>query len=344
MKKFRRSLWLGLVLSGALVALLLVRTDFAKLAEAFRRANYLFCIPMIAVVLLGMFVRAYRWRFIMAPLHRAAMRNLFSATMIGFMANYVLPARMGELIRAYLIGQTETISKISAFGTIVVERLFDTLTVLIILVGVLFMISRPDSPLDAVYATSLKAAGLLLCFAFVGVLGFLTLLKMKTAQTLDAVRWCLQVFSQTWREKILGLLEAFVSGLGAVRPGAHLVQILFYSALMWGLYALGNDFMLQAFRIDLPGYVPYYLLVVQAVAVAIPASPGFVGTYHAAVVAGLAAFEIPEETGLSFAILSHFLLIVPIILSGLFLLWREHLSLNRLEVEAEGVAEETRFP
>ncbi len=225
MKRFRRSLWIGLVLSGALVALLLVRTDFAKLAEAFRRANYLFCIPMVAVVLLGMFVRAYRWRFIMAPLHRAAMRNLFSATMIGFMANYVLPARMGELIRAYLIGQKEAVSKSGAFGTIVVERLFDTFTVLIILMGVLFMISRPDSPLDAAYAGALQAAGLLLCLAFVVVLGFLTLLRIKTDRTVDAARWCLQPLPRQAREKILGVLDAFASGLGAVRPGAHLVSL-----------------------------------------------------------------------------------------------------------------------
>ncbi len=343
MKKYRRSLWTGLVLSSALIALLLVRTDFTKLAEAFRRANYLYCVPMLALVLLGMFVRAYRWRFIMAPLHRAAMRNLFSATMIGFMANYVLPARMGELIRAYLIGQKEPVSKSGAFGTIVVERLFDIFTVLVILVGVLIMISGPDSALDAVYATALQAAGVVLCLTFVGILGFLTLLRMKTERTLDAVRWCLQAFPQKWSEKILALLDAFVSGLGAVRPGAHLVQILFYSALMWGLYGLGNGLMLKAFGIDLPGYVPYYLLVVQAVAVAIPASPGFVGTYHAAVVAGLAAFQIPEEAGLSFAILSHFLLIVPIILYGLFLLWREHLTLDVLEVEAEEAADGTGF-
>ncbi len=334
---------MGLVLSGALVTLLLVRTDFVKLADAFRRANYLFCIPMIAVVLLAMLVRAYRWRFIMAPLHRATMRNLFSATMIGFMANYVLPARMGELIRAYLIGQKESVSKSGAFGTIVVERLFDTFTVLIILGGVLFMISRPDSPLDTIHAAALQTAAVLLCMAFVGVLAFLTLLRIRPRQTLEVARWCLKPLPQKWRERLLAILDAFVSGLGAVRPGTHLIQILGYSALMWGLYGLGNELMLRAFRIDLPGYVPCYLLVVQAVAVAIPASPGFVGTYHAAVVAGLAAFRIPKEAGLSFAILSHFLLIVPIIVYGLFLLWREHLSLNLLGMKAEGAAEGTGF-
>jgi uncharacterized membrane protein YbhN (UPF0104 family) len=117
--------------------------------------------------------------------------------------------------------------------------------------------------------------------------------------------------------------------------GAHLFSIILYSLLLWGIYAAGNALLLRAFRITLPVYVPFYLLVVQAVGVAIPSSPGFVGTYHAAVVAGLAAFGIQQEESLSYAILAHFIMVVPIILYGTFLLWRDHLSLQSLGSEAE---------
>lgn len=335
MKISGKQFWFGILISAALVAFLLYRTDFHKLGDAFGRANYLYGIPMIVLVLFAMFIRSYRWKFIMEPLHRASVRNLFSATMVGFMAILVLPARIGEVIRAYLIAEKEKLPKSAAFATIVVERLFDMFTIILVLAVVLFLASLPDSGLEEVYQRALRGAGTTLCLFFLGTLCFLILLKKKTDLTLSAIRVCMKPFPASWGKKLLALLESFVSGLGAVRFGTHLLPIVFYSLVLWGSYAMGNALIMKAFQMDLPRYVPFYLLVAQAIGVAIPSSPGFVGTYHAAVVAGLAAFKIPTEIALSFAILSHFLLITPIILYGLALLWKEHLSLQTLETEME---------
>ncbi len=346
MIKSRKTLWFGIFLSLALVILLLQRTDFQKLAFAFRRANYLYCLPMIAVAILGILIRAYRWRHIMAPLHRASLRNLFSATMIGFMAIDILPARLGEVARAVLIGRKEPVSKSSALATIVVERLFDIFTLLLLLVWVLFSMSRSSLPLDAVYIRTLKGAGMVMSALFVGALSFLVFLRFKTAATLDFVRICLRPLPSSARARILAFLDSFVAGLTALRMGSDFLWIILYSTLLWGLYGLGNIFMLKAFRIQAPGFVPFYLLVVQAFAVGIPSSPGFVGTYHAVVVAGLAPFHADEAVRLSFAILSHFLLFVPVILYGLALLWQEHLSFHVLkgetDPEPEGTQEELK--
>ncbi len=346
MIKSRKILWFGLVLSLALVILLLQRTDFQKLAFAFRRANYLYCLPMIAIAILGVLVRAYRWRHIMAPLHRASLRNLFSATMIGFMAIDILPARLGEVARAVLIGRKEPVSKSGALATIVVERLFDIFTLLLLLVWVLFSMSHSTLPLDAVYINTLKGAGTMMLALFVGALSFLVFLRFKTTATLNFVRLCLRPLPSSVRTRILTFLESFVAGLTTIRMGKDLLWIILYSALLWSLYGLGNIFMLKAFGIETPGFVPFYLLVVQAFAVGIPSSPGFVGTYHAAVVAGLAPFYADESVRLSFAILSHFLIFVPVILYGLALLWKEHLTFHTLEggeeTEPEGGKEESQ--
>lgn len=335
MIKSRKTLWFGIFLSLALVILLLQRTDFQKILAAFRQANYLYCIPVIAVTLLGILVRAHRWRHIMAPLHRASMRNLFSATMIGFMAIDILPARLGEVARAVLIARKEPISKSSALATIVVERLFDIFTLLLLLMWVLFSMSRSTLPLDAVYINTLKGVGMIMSALFVGALSFLVFLRFKTAATLHFVRSCLRSLPSSIQERTLAFLDSFVAGLTVIRLGSDLVWIILYSVLLWGLFGLGNIFMLKAFRIETQGFVPFYLLVVQAFAVGIPSSPGFVGTYDAAVVAGLAPFYADEAVRLSFAILSHFLIFVPVILYGLALVWKEHLSFHVLEGEED---------
>jgi uncharacterized protein (TIRG00374 family) len=333
-KASHKQLWFGITLSLVLVILLLQGTDFHQLAEAFRHADYIYCLPMIVAALAGIVIRAFRWKLIMRPLHRASFNNLFSATMVGFMANFVLPARIGEFIRAYLIGKKEKLSKSAAFATIVVERLFDTFTIILVLAVVLFVLSFPGQGLEGVYGKALRWAGVTMCVLFMGLLLLLVLLKQKTRLTLTWIEVCLRPFPKAWGNKILEILKSFVTGLGAVKFGTHLFSILFYSFLLWGAYGTANGFVLRALNIELPFYVPFYLLVVQAIGVAVPSSPGFVGTYHAAVVAGLAAFKVPQEAALSFAILSHFLLIVPVILYGLVLLWREHLSLHTLGAEA----------
>ncbi len=334
MVKSDKRLWIGIGISVVLVVFLMRGTDFAKLGLIFRQVNYIYCLPVILAHLVAILIRSYRWRFLMEGLHHPAIKNLFSSTMIGFMANFVLPARMGEFVRAYLIGRKEGISKSAAFATIVVERLVDTLTILLILMAVLMRISLPDSGIAPVYATALRGAGITLGVIFFAFLLFLILLKEKTDFTVSAIRFILKPFPEAWETKILKLLQSFVTGLGAVRLGPHLAYIAGYSVLLWGIYGAGNALLLKAFGIDLPAYVPFYLLVVQAVGVAIPSSPGFVGTYHAAVVAGLAAFGMPQEESLSFAILSHFIMVVPIILYGLVLMWRDHLSLQTLGAEA----------
>ena len=334
MKTSRKQIWFGIILSLVLVILLLNRTDFHAPSEAFRHADYLYCIPMIAVSLIGILIRAYRWKFIMNPLHRASMSNLFSATMVGFMAIDLLPARIGEIIRAHLIGDKEGISKSAAFGTIVVERLFDIFTVLVILSWILVMVSLPGSRIQGIYVKALRGAAVVFFPVFIAFICFLILIMKKTQAAISWARIGLRPLPESWRNKILTMLNSFVSGLGAIRMGVHLIPIIFYSLLMWGLYGMGNELILKAFQIDLPVYASFYLLVVQAVAVAVPASPGFVGTYHAAVVAGLAAFQIPKEAALSFAILSHFLIFVPVILCGLLLVWKDRLSLRSLKTDA----------
>ncbi len=126
-----KSLWIGIVISLALLVYAFKDTDFAGIGAAFRTANYLFLIPALLLYFFGVFLRSVRWHFLLRSIKPIGLERLFQVTVIGYMANDLLPLRIGELVRAYILGETEGISKASALVTIVLERIFDGVTMLI---------------------------------------------------------------------------------------------------------------------------------------------------------------------------------------------------------------------
>ncbi|MFQ5454504.1 MAG: lysylphosphatidylglycerol synthase transmembrane domain-containing protein [Candidatus Zixiibacteriota bacterium] len=130
---------IGLVVSSLLIWMLFRNINLGKLVEALSEANYLWLIPNIILIVLTMYQRAYRWHFMIAPIKHVKFSNLIAATCIGFMANNVLPARLGEFVRAYSLStQDKGITKSASLATIFVERMvFDLVALLLIFGGVL---------------------------------------------------------------------------------------------------------------------------------------------------------------------------------------------------------------
>jgi len=176
--------WLGFVISVGILYLAFHRIDFRLLLESLQDANYLYLIPIVAIIFLSMALRALRWGYLLRPLKKIGFPNLFEGILIGFMANNVLPVRMGEFVRAYIIGRSEKISKTASFGTIVVERLFDGFTVLALLVVVLTFIQLPPGNI------SFKKGLLMGGYITIAIYGFAfaTLLIIK-----NQTRWFLKI-------------------------------------------------------------------------------------------------------------------------------------------------------
>jgi hypothetical protein len=135
-----------------------------------------------------------------------------------------------------------------------------------------------------------------------------------------------------WVDKLTDLLPAFVVGLQAMRHRQHFIPIVAWSLVLWTALALVNFLILSSFHLSLPFYAPFLLLIVQAFGVTIPSGPGFVGTYHAAVVAGVSMFSVSQETALSVAIIMHAAFFFPFILTGLLFLWTENFSWRALSI------------
>jgi uncharacterized protein (TIRG00374 family) len=333
--------WIGIAISVLCLYFVFRNIDFVKVLEALKTVNYVYLAIAVLVNLATIWIRAERWKYLLAPIKALHFRDLVPATMIGFMANNTLPARAGEFIRAYLIGQKERISKTAALATIVLERVCDTTTMLLFLVIVLVFVKFPqttDSARQGLTAillspASMQKAGIISVVLIAGLLGFLVLLKELPGQTSALVRFCLTPLPHTITEKALHLLDSFRSGLQVLKTGTHLIYLIFWSLSVWCAAVFAAWMILRACGLQLPLLAAMFIVVLIAFSVALPSSPGYIGPFHLAVQTGVLFFlpNVDKSTAAGIAIIFHLVTTIPIILMGLFYLWRGHLSFTAIQ-------------
>lgn len=319
--------------------LLFRKIDFAKLLAAFKGMDCRYLWPALVLTFASYFFRAVRWYFLLLPQKKTLMRNLFPATVIGYMANNLLPARLGEFVRAYVLGKKEGIEKSAVFATLVVDRLFDGFTILLVLLITFFTVRLPAG-MEHVQ-NGLVVGGYVTLALYVAVIVFLVILKKKTSWTLNLIGRMLRPFPARVAEKIIPLLGSFIEGLRLSSRPAELFALFLSSLVIWTFAIWPVDLLLRSFGIFLPITAAMFIMVFLVFAVMVPASPGYVGTYHAACVYGLMAFNIQKEKALSVALVIHGLSFFPVIFVGLYYLWRDNVSLA--EVRGKTLREGARI-
>jgi uncharacterized protein (TIRG00374 family) len=322
-------LWIGIGISAFFLYLLFRKIDPRELAAAFRSMDWRYLIPAVALTFLSYFLRAIRWKYLLLPLKRTSMGNLFPATVIGYMANNLLPARLGEFVRAYVLGQREGIETGSVFATLVVDRLWDGFTVLLILLATLFTLRLPPGMEDVQRA--MHTGGYATLLLYLGVIAFLVLLKHRTAWTIRIVGKVMGPFPAALQEKVIRLLGAFIQGVRLPAGAGNIAALCLSSLAIWTAAVWPIDLLLQAFGIHLPVSASLFIMVFLVFAVMVPASPGYVGTYHYACVTALQAFNISDERALSVALVIHGVGFFPVIVLGFYYLVRDRISLKEAE-------------
>src|SRR3990170_8389661 len=139
-----RRVWLGFAISLAFLALFFYQTDWDEIRDAFGNANYVIALASLPVYFVGIWVRTVRWQYLLRPVARVKTQRLYPVVLIGLMANNLIPARAGELVRAYILGEREQVSKAASLGTIAVDRLFDGLTLIPMLVVIAPFVSGDE--------------------------------------------------------------------------------------------------------------------------------------------------------------------------------------------------------
>ena len=313
-------------LSGVLTILFLWLafrgTDAGALAAAIRGADYGWIGLMVLLLILSHCARALRWRFLLDPIkHGIGFRNLFAGVMVGYLFNNLLP-RAGELVRPYVIGKLEGISKSSAFGTIVVERIIDTVSFLCLVALLPFIYS---GPLVESFPW-LREAGIVITAVTAAGLAFLVLLMMRRDWTDRLLALLARVVPAGIARRMEGFVHSFLDGFLFLTRPANFAVIFFLSASVWGLYVLMVYVAFFAFGIGNIGLSA--AVVVQAISsigVAIP-TPGGTGSYHVLTSQSLVKlFGVEPALALSYAAVTHAAGYLSTTVIGLYYLLRDQI-------------------
>ena len=329
-----KKLWIGLGISLFFLFLLFRKIDFHKLLAAFREMDYRYLWPALLFTFVSYFFRAVRWYFLLLPIKKTRLKNLFPATMIGYMANNILPARLGEFVRAYVLGEKEGIAISAVFASLVIDRLFDGFTVLLILLFTFFTVKLPPGMESVQHG--LAVGGYITLTIYFVVVAFLFILKKRTLQTINLIGRLLKPLPARVSGKVIPLLGSFIEGVRISSKPAELFALLLSSLVIWAFAIWPVDLMLRSFGIILPITASMFIMVFLVFAVMVPASPGYVGTYHAACVYGLMAFNIQKEKALSIALIIHGINFFPVIILGLYYLWHDNVSLAEMRKKSAG--------
>jgi uncharacterized protein (TIRG00374 family) len=287
--------------------------DFVKAGRVFLSINYLYLFISFLATVIAFVIRVIRWQAILSPIKKMGISRLSSSFLIGLMVNNILPARIGELARAYVLGEKEKVSKSLIFATIVLERILDTLSVFAILVCLLFISRIPEN---------IKKTGLFIFGACLLILIFLFLLKTHKSWTIKKV--------ERISLKLSKIVESFSEGLSALSSKKRFLLLIFYSILSWLITGLAIHFLLLSIGICLGLHIAYFVLVMTVIGVMIPAAPGYIGTYHYFCILALQIAGQDKALAASFSILSYLVSFIPTTLAGIACLFLEGLSLSKI--------------
>lgn len=320
--------WLPIAIALGALTWLVLTVDWAKVQQALVQADPWGLLLAEVFMLLAMLTKAQRWGMLFYPRTGLRLRNLLSALFIGYMANAILPARLGEVVRGVLIGETEQVSKVQALSTIVVEKVLDLLTILLILAAI-----APFVPLPG----GLQGAGLTV--AVVTTLGLLALLLAAAFLRDNLLRWGAGLQKRVellQRINLVGLLDTSLAGAVVLRQGRLLPGIIGLSAVTWALSAAASWAVLLALHVNVPWQAALLVLVTTNLVAAVPSTPGYIGVFHAAVVAALLVYNADPSQAAAAAVVTHIVAFGTFIVGGLICLYLGQYRLGDLRRRALG--------
>lgn len=277
------SLLLGGLISAVCLWYALKDVNLPAMVSGMGRVGLPWVIASVVAGLVGLVVRALRWRLLLGAIRSVETGSLVSATFVGMMANNLLPARLGEIVRAWVLARREEIPVPTVLASIIVERLLDVLAALMIF-G-LCLAALPE--LDGGGAGLLKRAGLVALLAVAaGVAGLWLILRFRERLLRTCEQWSIRQ-NRPWVSHGLELLRRFLEGLCVFRSGAQVAVVVGLSFFIWAAAIACFHILAEGFALGLTPLQTALVFVIVLFGVAIPSAPGFVGTFHGFCVAGL---------------------------------------------------------
>ncbi len=320
--------WLGLFVSLVCLVLALRDIDYAGVMAGLSNINGCLLLLAILSVLATFLVKALRWKMLFEAVNRPPVQKAFSIQAIGMLFNTFAPARLGDLARAYLLGESEETSKMYVLGTVVVEKFLDLIFLLFAMALVLSQIVAPDWFTPG-FTGSGSSAGRLVIVTLLGGVVF-GLLIWKGPQVSGWLRRLFKFLPAAWVKWLDAQLSLGIQSLDVFRQPRQLAGVLCLSLLSWLLAASTNALVLAAMGLRLTIWASVLLLVVLQAGLSVPSSPGRIGVFHYLTLITLLFFAVDRETALSSGVILHLVVIGPIGIVGALCLWWEKITWNTL--------------
>ncbi|HEY9405650.1 MAG TPA: lysylphosphatidylglycerol synthase transmembrane domain-containing protein [Pyrinomonadaceae bacterium] len=306
--------------------------DWASVSAAIGRSDWRLIALAVLIVWATYFVRALRWRALLAPLTESSLRELFAATTVGFSAVFLI-GRTGEVVRpTFLPLRDPRVRPSAAFVTIGVERIYDMVAVVVLFAVNLIWFREPGGGDAAAYARVREAGIILLVLAAAGIFA-LVVFKRYSRQVIGWFEARLERAPRLLKRvggMFTHLLEQVAGALSVLVSARALAVTVGLTALLWGIIALANWLVLRAFGLPFGATETLFVLGWALVGSLVPTPGGAAGAFHAATAAGLIFLGIPREEAAAISIVLHLVVFAPALLFGIYYFLRSDVSLERL--------------
>lgn len=323
-----KKLLVGIAISAVFVYLSLRGVDYSAVIKEFENPNYIFLIPAFGITILILFLRSVRLALLLSPLERIEQKRMLPITCTGNMFTILIPMRLGEIVRSYLISSKSSIPMASSLSIIFMERVFDLSALLLIMLYVILSFELP------VY---IVGAGYGLFVSFLVFLLIILFLYHRREFSMRLLRPFIRGLSVNMQDKVLGLISTFIDGFFIIGSFRRTLFIFVISFLIWTVAVIGFYPMLYLLNLKLPLISAFVIMVFVAAGVSIPTAPGFLGNYQFSCILALSFFNIPKDTALAFSIVTYLIGIVSPILLGLLFLPFMDFSFSRMKRVFQGV-------
>lgn len=334
--------WLSIIFSAALLILFVFTADPGKMLDAIRGANYWWLPLGVLIYLVSVYFRSMRWTVMLRHMKRIETLRLYPVVVIGYMANNLLPMRLGELVRSYYAGEREGIDKTAALATIFSERMFDALTLLIFIAALAPFMPVDDLARSMGERLSVPWWIIIIAFSapFVGVFSAFVLSAAYPDRARSVAGRFTRLLPERWRDFADSAIEKALRGLSPLRDPATLGTLFILSIPIW-LAEAGVFYIVGfAFGIDDSHTSAWTMLVtmtmvasVTNVGASVPLAPAGVGMFEfvSRETLVLSPFaQVSRATAAGHAIVTHSVTTLPMIALGQLFLWMSHMSLRRL--------------
>ena len=341
----------GILVGVGILALLFREVNWSELRAALAGVSMTWLLLSQVPNVLSFFTRIQRWKYIVRATSPASFSAMFSATQIGFLANFTLPFRAGELIRPYVLNRLTGIPFSKGLAMTALDRVTDLIGLVAVMAvgGWAFSptedVVLPEELMGIEYTLSadlLKSAALTSTILPLGIIAIFVLLYVNQGLVLRLSDAILGVFSKSLAEFANAMLSGFAEGLHVFRSPSDMVKSILWSLVTWALFLAGTACVLEAFHLDWPWYAPFIIQTTIALLISVAVTPGFIGQFQAGAMAGLMMVVpgILYADALAVGLVAHLAAVIPVGIAGVYCLAKENMGLDELQRASQEAEEE----